>query len=243
MLDMTEQDSKTQCVGFPLRQIVVEDGKSVADESGDPGEKELVEMAVKGDTIAFGQLITRHLRACLGRAMLILRNRDDAEDEVQNACWKAYQHREQFRGEGSFVGWLTRIVENQCLMRIRHQLNAHFLHLDECSEGNVCIELVSQTKDPEDQTGWAEVIAIVRGEVSRIPPLLRQVLLLRDLEQLPMPEVAMRLGISVPAAKSRLMRARVELRTRISKHCGKKGQGTLTQPTTYNKSGYAYARG
>src|SRR5438034_3971582 len=100
--------------------------------------------------------------------MLIVRNRGDAEDEVQNACWKAFQYRGQFRGEGSFVAWLTRIVENQCLMRIRQQRNAHFLHLDQTSEANMRFELVGQSRDPEDQVGWAEVVSIVRKEVSRI---------------------------------------------------------------------------
>jgi RNA polymerase sigma-70 factor (ECF subfamily) len=66
-------------------------------------------------------------------------------------------------------------------------------------------------------------------------------MLLRDLEQLPMPDVAARLGLSVPAAKSRLMRARVELRSRIAKHCGRKGQGTLMHKTRYAVSAWSRA--
>ena len=139
--------------------------------------------------------------------------------------------------------WLTRIVENQSLMRIRQQRNVHFLHLDKSTDANVRIELVSHSNDPEDEMGWAEVVAMVRKEVSRIPPLLRQVMLLRDIEQLPMPDVATRLGISVPAAKSRLGRARSELRARITKHCGRKGQGTLLYQARPSHSAYAYARG
>jgi RNA polymerase sigma-70 factor (ECF subfamily) len=126
-------------------------------------------------------------------------------------------------------------------MRIRQERNARFVYLDEPNESNVRVELVGQIEDPEDQIGWAEVAALLRREVSRIPPLLRNVMLLRDLEQLSMPEVAARLGLSVPAAKSRLMRARVELRSRISKHCGQKGQGTLMQRTRYNRSAWSRA--
>jgi RNA polymerase sigma-70 factor (ECF subfamily) len=66
-------------------------------------------------------------------------------------------------------------------------------------------------------------------------------MLLRDVQQLPMSAVAERLGLSIPAAKSRLMRARVELRSRLMKHCGRRGQGTLTQKARYNKSAYASA--
>ena len=173
--------------------------------------------------------------------MLMIRNRSDAEDEVQNAFWKAFQRLDQFRGEGTFAAWLSRIVENQCLMRIREERNSRFVYLDESTESNVGIELVGQSTGPEDQLGWEEVVVLLRREISRIPPLLRNVMLLRDLEQLSMPDVASRLGLSVPAAKSRLMRARTELRSRIGKHCGKKGLGTLMQKAKYSQAAYTRA--
>jgi RNA polymerase sigma-70 factor (ECF subfamily) len=210
-------------------------------ESAAPTEQALIAAAREGDSAAFGQLIQRHHSGCLKRAMLMLRNRGDAEDEVQNAFWKAFQCLDQFRAEGSFSAWLSRIVENQCLMRIRSERSACFVYLDESSDANVRLELVGETRDPEDQLGWTEVRALLRREASRMPPLLRNVMVLRDLEQLPMPDVAARLGLSVPAAKSRLMRARVELRSRVFKHCGKKGQGTLMQRTRYKRWAYAGA--
>jgi RNA polymerase sigma-70 factor, ECF subfamily len=188
-------------------------------------EEALVERARHGDAVAFGELIRRHHSPCLKRAMLMIRNRSDAEDEVQNACWKAFQHLEQYRGEGSFAAWLSRIVENQCLMRIREERNSRFVYLDESTESNVRIELVGQITDPEDELGWQEVVNLVRREISRIPP----------------PDVAAKLGLSVPAAKSRLMRARMELRSRIGKHCGRKGAGTLMQKARYNQAAYTRA--
>ena len=96
-------------------------------------EKELVELARQGDTHAFGELFRQNYNACLRRARWMIRNRSDAEDEVQNACWKAFQRLDQFRGEGTFSAWLSRIVENQCLMRIREERQLRFLHLDEAS--------------------------------------------------------------------------------------------------------------
>ena len=68
----------------------------------------------------------------------------------------------------------------------------------------------------------------MQQEISRIPPLLRNVFVLRDVNELPMPVVAEKLGISVAAAKSRLLRARLELRQRLEKHCGVHGHATLT---------------
>jgi len=204
-------------------------------------EDVLIASARNGDVQAFGELLERHRSACLKRAMLIIRNRSDAEDEVQNAFWKAFQRLEQFRGEGSFGAWLSRITENQCLMRIREERNLRFVYLDESTESNVRMELVGQLADPEDELGFDAVVSLLRREISRIPPMLRHVMLLRDLDQLSMPAVAMQLGLSVPAAKSRLARARTELRCRIAKHCGRKGAGTLMRAARHSQAAYARA--
>jgi RNA polymerase sigma-70 factor (ECF subfamily) len=215
-------------------------GRNGLDSEADV-EQALVAASRGGDVKAFGELVERYRSTCLKRAMLMIRNRSDAEDEVQNAFWKAFQRLEQFRGEGTFGAWLSRIVENQCLMRIREERNSRFVYLDEATESNVRIELVGQVADPEDALGQNEVVMLLRKEISRIPPLLRHVMLLRDLNQLSMPEVALRLGLSVPAAKSRLMRARMELRSRITKHCGRKGAGTLMHAARYCQSAYTRA--
>jgi len=201
----------------------------------------LVAAARNGDARAFEQLIERHRSACLKRATLMIRNRSAAEDEVQNAFWKAFQRLDQYRGEGSFGAWLSRIVENQCLMRIREERNLRFVYLDESTETNGRLELVGQVADPEDEFGADEVVSLMRKEISRLPPLLRKVMLLRDLDQFSMPEVALRLGLSVPAAKSRLMRARTELRCRFTKHCGRKGAGTLMKTARYSQAAHTRA--
>src|SRR4029077_496331 len=152
-------------------------------------EEELVAMARQGDTGAFDELISQKYHALLKRARWMIRNQSDAEDEVQNACWKAFQRLDQFRGEGTFSAWLGRIVENQCLMRIREERQLRFLHLDEASESNIRIELVAQMMDPKDELGDHQLDKLLRTEISRIPPLLRNVMLLYDVNDLPMPEV------------------------------------------------------
>ena len=81
--------------------------------------------------------------------------------------------------------------------------------------------------NPEDLLAEAEVGDAVQHEIRRIPPLLRTVFVMRDVQQMPMPEVAERLGISVAAAKSRLLRARKELRARMEKHTGRLGAASL----------------
>jgi RNA polymerase sigma-70 factor, ECF subfamily len=212
-----------------------------AEAEGASDDEKSVRLAVVGDRTAFDELIQKHYSRCLKRAMFMLRNRSDAEEEVQNACWKAFDRLKQYRGDGTFGAWLSRIVENQCLMRIREEHKSSFLYLDESKDSNVRLELVAQRASPEDELGEQQVVNLIRREISLIPPLLRNVMLLRDVNQLPMPDVASRLGVSVPAAKSRLMRARTELRQRLAKYCGPKGCATLTHRATYQQAAYLRA--
>jgi RNA polymerase sigma-70 factor (ECF subfamily) len=192
-------------------------------------DSQLVTRAQQGAGEAFAELIRRHYSSAFKLAVSILRDRQDAEDEVQNACWKAFEHIKQFQQDAKFSTWLTRIVVNQCLMRLRQLKRAHYLYLDDVMIGDEVgtLELPDGGEGPEAQLGRKEVTGVLQKEIRRIPPLLRNVFLLRDVERLPMPDVAERLGISVAAAKSRLLRARLELRNRLEKHQGRSGPATL----------------
>ena len=194
-------------------------------------EDVLVRNAQHGDQDAFAELTRRNYSSSLKLALSILRDRQEAEDEVQNAYWKGYQHLGQFQQEAKFSTWMTRIVVNQCLMRLRQLRRARYLYIDDVpvGEDRGTFELVDHTPDPESELSVRQVGALLQREVRRIPPLLRKVFMLRDVEQLEMPEVAKKLGISVPAAKSRLLRARVELRERLEKHCGGMGISALME--------------
>jgi RNA polymerase sigma-70 factor (ECF subfamily) len=207
----------------------------------DAVEAVLLELSRQGDMQAFGALIEPYYAACLKRAAAMMRNRGDAEDEVQNALYKAFHRLSQYRGEGPFGAWLSRIIENQCLMRIREMRQCQFVYLDEPTEAKLKLELVGQAESPEDRVGTEQVRLLLQREISHMPPLLRNVMLLRDVQQLPMLEVASRLGLTVPAAKSRLMRARAELRSRLAKHCGPKGVATLIKNSRHEKLAYARA--
>jgi RNA polymerase sigma-70 factor (ECF subfamily) len=190
---------------------------------------ELVDLAQEGNDNAFAELVKRYQGACFKQALSILRDRSDAEDEVQNAMWKAFEHIGQFNKEAKFSTWLTRIVVNQCLMRLRQTRRAKFLYMDDVMVGEEVqtLELPDERESPENALAKEELSGVLQQEISRIPPLLRNVFVLRDVKELPMPEVADQLGISVAAAKSRLLRARLELRERMSKHFGRLGPATL----------------
>jgi RNA polymerase sigma-70 factor (ECF subfamily) len=182
---------------------------------------DLVELARHGCDEAFGELVRRHWGKCLKVAASYLRNATDAEDQAQNACLKAYEHLDQYQGEAEFATWLARIVANQCLMSLRTGRRIRFLYLDDATTEQrfVPIQLTQQTPDPENELEESEMRLVVQNEIRRMPPLLRKVILLRDIDGLPMNDVAGRLGITISAAKSRLVRARMELRSRMIRHC------------------------
>jgi len=189
----------------------------------------LIRLSQTGRTDAFSELTRRNYSVSLRLAISILHDREEAEDEVQNAYWKAFRHIGQFHFEAKFSTWITRIVVNQCLMRLRSARRASWLYLDEVRAGEEHgrLELTDPAQSPESTLGTRELAALLRREIRRIPPLLRNVFELRELDELPMPEVAERLGITVAAAKSRLLRARAELRGRLGRHFGTKGLSTL----------------
>jgi len=194
----------------------------------DLADDALVSLCQQGDQPAFDELMRRHQMSAMKVAVSIVRDRQDAEDEVQNAFWKAYEHINQFQRDAKFSTWLTRIVVNQCLMRLRQVRRARFAYIDDTQGEDVAAaDLKDVRPSPENLLGVTEVAAVLDLEIKRTPPLLRHVFLLRDVENRPMPEVAEKLGISVAAAKSRLLRARAELRNRMRRHYGDIGPATL----------------
>jgi RNA polymerase sigma-70 factor (ECF subfamily) len=204
--------------------------KPVSAEMEARTDEELVTLAQQGREDGFAELIRRNYSSAYKLAVSILHERQEAEDEVQNAFWKASRHIGQFQRDSKFSTWMTRIVVNQCLMRLRQTRRAKFLFLDDVMIGEErgTLELVDRCLTPEAELGSKELSELLQREISRIPPLLRNVFVLRELNELPMPLVAEKLGISVAAAKSRLLRARMELRQRLEKHCGVHGHATLT---------------
>jgi len=194
--------------------------QALSTERPRPMDLDLVELARQGDRNAFGELVQRHWHKCVDVGCYFLRNRSDAEDVAQSAVLKAYEHLGQYQGEAEFSTWLGRIVANECLMLMRVRRRARFIYLDDvdAEPKSLPVQLPGSEPDPEGALGYAQLRQVLVFEMGRIPSLMRNVMLLRDIQGLPMCDVAGRLGISVSAAKSRLVRARGELRVRMARH-------------------------
>jgi len=189
-------------------------------------ELELVERARVGDGRAFSSLIQRYEGKIFRLAMNITQNREDAEDVLQEAFLKAYEHLDQFQGNSRFYTWIVRIAVNQALMKLRKRKSDRSVSLDEqidTGEDTIVREIAAWDPDPEQQYNQEELGEILTGAIDSLEPIYRTVFTLRDVDGLSTEETAEALELSIPAVKSRLLRARLQLREKLTRFFKRKG--------------------
>ena len=165
--------------------------------------------------LGFDALIAPHIEKILRTAYRITRNREDAEDAIQDALLQALLHFEDFDGRSAFGTWLTRIAINCSLMILRKRKNARTVSLDGASDSEES-KAFQQVRDPvpdvEERYLQKERETTLRDAINALRPSLRNVVELRHLGERSMPETAEIIGVSVSAAKARLFHAREALR-------------------------------
>ena len=183
---------------------------------------ELVQQVKQGQVEQFNELVNRHARKVFRLTQHITGNREDAEDALQEAFLKAYSRLPQFQGDSQFYTWLVRIAVNESLMKLRKRRVGGFsVSLDdpiETEDDFLPREIAAWDENPEQTYARQELQEILDRAVSSLPPIFRTVFVLRDLEQLSTEEAAEALNLSVAAVKSRLLRARLQLREKLSKY-------------------------
>src|SRR6187402_1328663 len=187
----------------------------------------LVELARAGDQAAFEKLVRQYDRQIFRTAQHITQNREDAEDITQDVFLKAYRKLDQFQGNSKFSTWLTRIAVNESLMRLRKRKTSRTVSMDQdvqTEEGSIPRDFADWSPNPEQNFTQSELSEILKKTIAGLAPGFRTVFTLRDIENLSTEETADALGLSVPAVKSRLLRARLQLRERLSRYL-KKNEG------------------
>lgn len=180
----------------------------------------LVAAAKAGDAAAFEELVNRYERKIFRLTFNITHNREDAQDAAQDAFLKAYTHLKDFHEDSRFYTWLVRIAANESLMRLRKRRPNHF-SLDEPVDGDTDLmprELDDWRPSPEQDYAQSEMQSILAGVIEQLEPEFRVPFVLRDIEELSTRETADLMGISVPAVKSRLLRARLKLREKLNRY-------------------------
>jgi RNA polymerase sigma-70 factor (ECF subfamily) len=186
----------------------------------------LVTAAKAGDAAAFDELVNRYEKKIFRLTMNITRNREDAEDAMQDAFMKAFSHLDRFQEDSRFYTWLVRIAANEALMRLRKRRPNQF-SLDEPIESEddfIPQQIEDWGPSPEQRFAQTEMRDILRGVIEELAPDFRVVFLLRDVEGLSTEETAETVGISEAAVKSRLLRARLKLRQKLDRHFRQDGK-------------------
>jgi RNA polymerase sigma-70 factor (ECF subfamily) len=193
----------------PLPSQVVKDDEPV-----------LVAAAKGGDVSAFETLVGRYERKIFRLTQNITQNREDAEDAMQEAFLNAYEHLQNFEGNSRFYTWLVRIAVNQALMKLRKR-RPNVVSLDEevdTGEDMVPRDVEDWGPSPADRYAQTELGDILAKTIGELDPSFRVVFQLRDIEELSTEETAEALGLTVPAVKSRLLRARLKLRQALNQY-------------------------
>jgi RNA polymerase sigma-70 factor (ECF subfamily) len=182
-------------------------------------EPALVAAAQSGEVAAFEELVGRYERKIFRLTQNITQNREDAEDSMQEAFLKAYEHLNEFQGNSRFYTWLVRIAVNQALMKLRKR-RPNVVSLDEevdTGEETVPRDVQDWGPSPEDRYEQTELSGILSKAIAELDPPFRVVFQLRDIEELSTEETAEALDLSIPAVKSRLLRARLRLRQKLDR--------------------------
>lgn len=192
-------------------------------------ELQLVDRARSGDSEAFSELVNRYERNIYRLARHITQNEEDAEDVLQETFLKAFANLAQFQGASKFYTWLVRIAVNESLMKLRKRKADKTVSLDEpveTGDDSVLREIAAWEENPEQRYGRAELNTILTRAIDGLSPGFRTVFLLRDVEGLSTEEAATALNLSIPAVKSRLLRARLHLREKLNRVFRKHGNHT-----------------
>jgi RNA polymerase sigma-70 factor (ECF subfamily) len=191
-------------------------------------DRELLAQAQAGDLSAFEALVEKHRDKVYGVALRMTRSEADAAEITQETFLSAFQHLPEFRGEAAFGSWVHRIAANHALMRLRHQNVVQAAEEEltgpEFNERGSWVEYPSNdwSRRADEKALDAELGTAIQRATDRLPNRYREVFVLKDVEGLSYEQISEITGDSIPAIKSRLHRARLELREAIDRFYNEK---------------------
>lgn len=193
---------------------------------------DLVHASKNGDVAAFEKLVNKYDRKLLRIAQSVTHNREDSQDAVQEAFFKAYQNLGDFREDSQFSTWLIRITVNQSLMKLRKQRTIREVSLDQDLQADgspLPIEVTDRAPSPEQICETSELQSMLVKAMEGLRPILRAVFVLRDIEGMSIQQTAEVLNVTQTAVKARLWRARLQLRERLKGYFSKQEHASAAE--------------
>jgi RNA polymerase sigma-70 factor (ECF subfamily) len=179
-------------------------------------ECDLIRRICAGESELFMDLVHPYQKMVYTTAISVVRNEHDAEEVAQEALFKAFKNLKQFRGECKFSTWIVQIAMNEARLRLRRRKRAaeeSIEHGIETEEGDyVPIDFADWREIPSEILQRKELRQVLEDAISSLKPIYRDVLVLRDVQHLSVAETAVALGISEALVKTRLLRARFQVR-------------------------------
>lgn len=189
------------------------------DATNQRDEQQMIASILAGESRLFHELIRPYERSVYMMALSFLKNEEDAEDAAQEAFLKAYRNLASFRGESKFGTWVISVTLNEARSRLRRMKSMPTESLDEPSEedGHVSPALLRDWREiPSESLEGKEMRQILQEAISALPPIYREIFLLRDVEELSIAEAAEVLQITPVSVKVRLHRARMMLQKSLA---------------------------
>lgn len=180
-------------------------------------DEQLVETAIKENPDAFGEIVKRWERKIFALCFGMLNREEDARDAAQETFISAYRNLSNFRGEAKVSSWLHRIAVNQCLTKKRRAKVRSESYLEDESVGNELQFAAPGHLSPSRTTEQNERLKLVRQAVKSLPDDLRQVIVMKEFEELTFQEISETLEIPLSTVKSRLYTALKQLRLKLER--------------------------
>jgi RNA polymerase sigma-70 factor (ECF subfamily) len=180
-------------------------------------DDDLVQAAQSGDHEAFAELCRRHAQTARRRILAIVRHQEDAEDAMQETLLSAYANLTRFRQSCKFSTWITAIGINAALTVIRKRKCRRESDLEPCNSDEPVWDIADGAPDPERRIAKAQIVHLLQKELHGLPPKMQEVVASYYGHDHSLQEAADALGISIAAAKSRLIRGRRRLRSSLER--------------------------
>ena len=180
-------------------------------------DEQMVERALSGDPEAFGEIVRRWERRIFAQSFGMLGREEDARDATQETFLAAFRNLRGFRGEARVSSWLHRIAVNQCITRQRRAKVRSETALEDEAEKNAAIFAMPADSSPARDAENVERHLAVRRAVCSLPPDLRQVIVMKEFEELTFQQIADVLELPLSTVKSRLYTALRQLQLRLQK--------------------------